>query len=135
MGRRPRIHYPGALYHFISRGNQRQTIFRDKGDYRRFQLLVEEAQRRYCFTLYAYVFMPNHFHLLVKVSSHPLSKFMQTWLYRYTRYYNRGYRKVRHLLQGRYHAIVCDQESYLLELIRYLYLNPMRAGLVRDPKG
>jgi hypothetical protein len=77
--------------------------------------------------------MPNHFHMLLQVAERPLSKAMQSLLYRYTRYYNQRYRQVGHLFQGRYKAIVCDKESYLLELVRYLHLNPVRARIVRDP--
>ncbi len=134
MGRRPRVHFPGAVYHIISRGNQRQAIFKDRGDYHQFQDFLAEAQKRYSVRLYAYVLMPNHLHLLMEVSSYPHSKVMQTLLYRYTRYYNKRHHKVGHLFQGRYRAILCDKESYLMELIRYLHLNPVRAGLVRDPK-
>jgi hypothetical protein len=77
--------------------------------------------------------MPNHFHLLIEVAEKPLSKVMQSLLYRYTRYYNQCYHQVGHLFQGRYKAIVCDKENYLLELVRYLHLNPVRARMVRDP--
>ena len=84
-------------------------------------------------TLYAYVLMPNHFHLLVEVGRVPLSKAMQVLLYRYTRRYNQRYRKSGHLFQGRYKAILCDRDNYLMELIRYLHLNPVRAGMARDP--
>jgi len=134
MGRRPRIHFAGAVYHVISRGNQRQAIFKGGSDYHQFQVFLGEAQKRYYFKLYAYVLMPNHFHLLMEVGSYPLSKVMQTLLYRYTRYYNKRHHKVGHLFQGRYRAILCDKESYLMELIRYLHLNPVRAGLVKDAK-
>jgi hypothetical protein len=77
--------------------------------------------------------MPNHFHLLLEVSRAPLSKAMQSLLYRYTHHYNQRYRKIGHLFQGRYRAILCDRDSYLMELIRYLHLNPVRARLIRDP--
>ncbi len=132
MGRRPRIHFPGGVYHVISRGNQRQAIFKSVSDYRQFQAFLGEAQKRYSFRLYAYVLMPNHFHLLMEVGSQPLSKVMQSLLYRYSRYFNKRHRKLGHLFQGRYRAILCDKENYLMELIRYLHLNPVRAGLVRD---
>jgi hypothetical protein len=79
--------------------------------------------------------MPNHFHLLLEVSRSPLSKAMQSLLYRYTRYYNRRYHKIGHLFQGRYKAILCDRDSYLMELIRYLHLNPVRAGMCKEPGG
>ena len=133
MGRRPRLHYPGAFYHVISRGNRRERIFRSQADFQHFQLLLREIKEQNGFTLYAYVLMPNHFHMLLQVAEKPLSKVMQSLLYRYTRHYNRRYRQVGHLFQGRYRAIVCDKESYLLELVRYLHLNPVRAGMVRHP--
>lgn len=135
MGRRPRLHYPGAFYHVISRGNRRQKIFQSQGDFRQFESLLREIREQTGFTLYAYVLMPNHFHLLMQVAEKPLSKVMQSLLYRYTRYYNQRYRQVGHLFQGRYKAIVCDKESYLLELVRYLHLNPVRARMVREPRG
>jgi REP-associated tyrosine transposase len=131
MSRKPRVHFPGAVYHVISRGNQKQTIFEDRNDFRQFRNFLEDAQRRFAVRLYAYVLMPNHFHLLLEVRSHPLFKLMQTLLYRYTRYFNNRHRKVGHLFQGRYRAILCDKDSYLLELVRYLHLNPVRAGLAK----
>jgi hypothetical protein len=77
--------------------------------------------------------MANHFHLLLEVGRVPLSKAMQSLLYRYTRHYNKRYHKIGHLFEGRYRAILCDRDSYLMELIRYLHLNPVRAGLINDP--
>jgi len=133
MARRARVHFPGALYHVISRGNQRQRLYKDDEDYRRFKALLGEAVKGHSLTLYAYVLMPNHFHLLLEVSRAPLSKAMQSLLYRYTRHYNHRYRKIGHLFQGRYQAILCDRDSYLMELIRYLHLNPVRARLISDP--
>lgn len=133
MARRPRVHYPGALYHVISRGNQRQQIYRDNSDYQRFETLLSEVVKRHSLTLYAYVLMSNHFHLLLEVGRSPLSKAMQVLLYRYTRRYNQRYRKSGHLFQGRYTAILCDRDNYLMELIRYLHLNPVRAGIVKEP--
>ena len=133
MARKPRIHYPGALYHVISRGNQGRRIFHDDADYRCYLQLLHEGLDRYGFRLYAYVLMPNHIHHLIEVGPPPLSKIMQNVLFRYTRYWNRRHRKVGHLFQGRYKAIVCEKETYLLELIRYIHLNPVRSKIVRDP--
>ena len=133
MARKPRIYFPGALYHVISRGNQGQRIFRDESDHQRYLQLLRAAAERYGFRLYAYVLMPNHVHHLMEVGSNPLSKIMQNILFRYTRYWNRRYRKIGHLFQGRYKAILCEKENYLLELIRYIHLNPVRSQLVRDP--
>jgi REP element-mobilizing transposase RayT len=95
---------------------------------------VSEYKAKYSFHLYAFALMKNHCHLLLEVKGVPLSKIMQVLQFRYTRYFNKRYRKVGHLFQGRYKAILCDKETYLLELTRYLHLNPVRAGMVRDPE-
>lgn len=133
MARRPRIHFPGAFYHVIVRGNQRQRIFRSTIDRSHYLELLNRYQRRYGSRLYAYVLMGNHVHLLVEASSVPLSKFMQGLQQTYTSYFNRKYKLVGHLFQGRYKALVCDRDSYLLELVRYLHLNPVRSKLANDP--
>ena len=131
MARKPRIHFPGAFYHVISRGNHRQAIFHDDADRKRYLSLLEEIPKRYGCKLYAYILMGNHIHLLIEVGGIPLSKIMQSLQFRYTQYYNRRYKKSGHLFQGRYKAILCDRESYLLELVRYIHLNAVRAGLAR----
>ncbi len=134
MARKPRVHFSGALYHVICRGNQGQQIFSDDADRRRYLDLLQEIQQRFDFRLYAYVLMDNHVHHLIEVGSTPLSKIMQSILFRYTRYWNGRYRKMGHLFQWRHKAILCDKESYLLELIRYIHLNPVRSRMVRDPR-
>jgi putative transposase len=78
--------------------------------------------------------MPNHVHLLLETGSTPLAKFMQGLQQSYTQYFNRSYRKVAHLFQGRYKAIICDKDKYLLALVRYIHLNPVRAGLAKRPE-
>lgn len=133
MARKPRVHCPGALYHVIARGNQQQDTFLDEADYRRHLDLLVSYRKRYAFTLYAYVLMSNHVHLLIEQGETPLSKVMQGLGQSYTGYYNRKYTKSGHLFQGRYKAILCDQDAYLLELVRYIHLNPMRAGMVKLP--
>jgi putative transposase len=134
MARRPRVYFPGALYHIIARGNQKQTIFFDERDFRTYLSYLSEYKTKYSFYLYAFALMKNHCHLLLEVKEVPLSKIMQVLQFRYTRYFNKRYRKVGHLFQGRYKAILCDKETYLLELVRYIHLNPVRAGVVRDPE-
>jgi REP element-mobilizing transposase RayT len=94
MARKPRIHFPGALYHVISRGNQQQKIFLDEKDLKTYLSYLSEYKIRYPFRLYAYVLMANHFHLLIEVGETSLSKIMQSLLFRYTRYFNRRYGKV-----------------------------------------
>ena len=133
MARPPRIDVPEALYHVLARGNQRRTIFRDASDYRRYSELLARYQQRHGFTLYAYVLMPNHLHLLLSPGRLPLSKTMQGLQQSYTRHFNQRHRLVGHCFQGRYKAILCQSDAYLLELVRYLHLNPVRAGLVSAP--
>ncbi len=133
MARKPRVHFPGALYHVMARGNQGQAIFKDHPDRLRYLDLLEESQRRFKYSLYAYVLMDNHVHHLIQIGQTPLAKVMQNILFRYTRYWNAKYKKNGHLFQGRYKAILCDKDSYLLELIRYLHLNPVRSKIVKDP--
>ena len=133
MARKPRIHFPGALYHVMARGNQGQAIFTDDSDRRRYLEILQESQKRYNYLVYAYVLMGNHIHHLVQIGQTPLAKVMQNILFRYTRYWNAKHKKTGHLFQGRYKAILCDKDNYLLELIRYLHLNPVRSKIVQDP--
>lgn len=133
MARKPRVHFAGALYHVMCRGNQGQSIFKDDRDRERYLDFLKESQKRFGYQLYAYVLMGNHVHHLIEIGQTPLSKVMQNILFRYTRYWNRRHKKTGHLFQGRYKAILCDKESYLLELIRYLHLNPVRSKIVGDP--
>lgn len=134
MARKPRVHFHSALYHVIARGNQRQAIFLDEKDFRTYLSYLSEYKNKHSFHLYAYALMKNHAHLLMAVEETPLSKVMQILQFRYTRYFNKRYRKVGHLFQGRYKAILCDKDAYLLELVRYIHLNPVRAGVVEDPE-
>ena len=108
-------------------------IFRDEGDYEHYRRFLTEYKKRYDVVFYAYALMPNHVHLLVEVRDTPLSRLMQALQFRYTRSFNIRYRKNGHLFQGRYKAILCERDPYLLELSAYIHLNPVRAGLVNDP--
>jgi REP element-mobilizing transposase RayT len=127
------VEYAGAFYHVICRGNQRQVIFRSDTDRKYYLERLEEYRRRYGFKVYAYVLMSNHVHMLLETGQAPLSRVMQGLQLRYTGYYNRKYKKVGHLFQGRYKAILCDRQAYLLELVRYLHLNPGRMRVAVDP--
>lgn len=133
MARKPRIEYEGAFYHILSRGVYNVDLFLDDKDYKTFLIKLQEYKQRYLFKLYAYVLMKNHFHLLVETGSTPLSKIMQGLLQSYTQYFNKRYKRWGHLFQGRYKAIICDKDSYLLELIRYIHLNPVRAKIIKNP--
>jgi putative transposase len=133
MTRKPRIHFPGALYHVIARGNRRQKIFVEDEDRETYLHLLREYKRRYGFKLYAYVLMPDHLHLLIEIQDVPLARLMQGIQFRYSRGFNVKHGKYGHLFQGRYQAIVCQKGAYLLPLSAYIHLNPVRAGLVEDP--
>jgi REP element-mobilizing transposase RayT len=133
MARKPRVEFEGALYHVMARGNQRQKIFGDDQDRRYYLERLEQYRRRYRFKIYAYVLMSNHVHLLIETGKTPLSKILQGLQLSYTQYYNRRHRTVGHLFQGRYKAILCDRDVYLLELVRYLHLNPARLKNPVDP--
>lgn len=134
MARRPRVFAPGLLYHVIVRGNQRQKTFWDKRDYQAYLERLTRYRKKFGVTCYAYCLMPNHVHLLIEGSKEPLSKFMQGLQQAYTQYFNRRHNKVGHLFQGRYHAIVCEKDEYLLALVRYIHLNPVRAKLAQKPE-
>src|SRR5215510_11894108 len=133
MARRPRVLVPGLLYHVIARGNQRQPTFLTDLDFRAYLTRLTAYRKRYGVSLLAYCLMPNHVHLLARTSEPPLSKFMQGLQQSYTQWFNRVHGKVGHLFQGRYKAIVCDRDEYLTTLVRYIHLNPVRAGLVEQP--
>jgi len=133
MSRQPRIEYPGALYHVIARGNQRRDVFHDDMDRLRYLAHLRAYKQRYVFRLYAYVLMTNHVHLLLEPQQIGLSKIMQGLHQSFTQGYNRRYGVVGHVFQGRYQAILCDRDSYLVALVRYIHLNPVRARLVDDP--
>jgi len=127
MARKPRIEFEGALYHIIARGNQRQDIFRGREDFTKYLDLLSRYKERYSFFLYAYALMTNHVHLLLETTQTPLSKILQGLQQSYTSYFNRKYSTVGHLFQGRYKAILCNKDEYLLTLIKYIHLNPLRA--------
>jgi len=133
MARKPRIEYKGALYHVITRGNQRQKIFKDKDDYLKYLEVLTHYKEQYSFYLYAYLLMSNHVHLLIETQEIPLSKILQGINQKYTMYFNWRYRTVGHLFQGRYKALLCDRDEYLLSLIKYIHLNPVRAKITETP--
>jgi putative transposase len=134
MARRPRLFAAGVLYHVIVRGNQRQKTFTAESDYQAYIERLARYRKKYDYVLHAYCLMPNHVHLLVESSAHPLAKLMQGLQQSYSQYFNRKHRKTGHVFEGRYKAILCQKDEYLLQLIRYIHLNPVRAGMVRSPE-
>lgn len=134
MARKARVEVAGGLYHVITRGNNRQTIFHCSDDYRKFISLLEVQKYKLPFFLYAYCLMSNHVHLLIERQADLVARIMHRVLTGYSQYYNRRYQKVGHLLQGRHKAILCESDRYLAELVRYIHLNPVRARMVRRPE-
>jgi len=126
MARPLRIQYPGAYYHVTCRGNERREIFRDDSDRRKFLELLARSLEVYCVTLFVYVLMPNHFHLVLRTLKANLSEFMRHFNICYTMAFNWAHGRVGHLYQGRYKAFLIDAESHLLEVSRYTHLNPVR---------
>ncbi len=133
MPRRPRIHQPGGLYHVILRGNNGQRVFSGDYGYKVFLSLLTEGTKRFGYRLHAFCLMPNHVHLAVQVGEQPLSKAMQNAGFRHALRTNRLQGSTGHLFQGRYKAILVADTAYALELVRYIHLNPVRAGLAADP--
>lgn len=134
MARPLRIEYEGALYHVTARGNARGAIFRDDSDRTAFLAILGRIVERSNWLCHAYCLMGNHYHLLIETPDGNLSAGMRQLNGVYTQTFNRRHARVGHLLQGRYKAILVDRDSYLLELSRYIVLNPVRAKMVKHPK-
>jgi len=134
MARAMRIEFPGAVYHITSRGNDRRDIFQDDNDRRRFLELLGEVARRFGWIVTAYTLMTNHFHLVIETPTPTLSRGMQWLNGSYAAWFNRQHGRWGHLLGDRFHAFLVEKESYYLELLRYVVLNPVRAKLVERPE-
>lgn len=134
MARPLRIEYSGAVYHVTSRGNARADIFADSADRQTFLLLLESVVHRFNWICHAYCLMDNHYHLLTETPDGNLSMGMRHLNGVYTQSFNRRHKRVGHVFQGRFKAVIVEKESHLLELCRYVVLNPVRAGMVSDPK-
>ena len=134
MARPLRIEFPGALYHVTSRGNASQRVFRDDEDRELFLATLAWVVERFGWRCHAYCLMDNHIHLLIDTPQPNLSRGMRQLNGVYTQRFNRRHGKVGHLFQGRYKAILVEKEGYLLELARYIVLNPVRAKMVKTPE-
>lgn len=134
MPRRPRLHLEGGFYHLIARGDNKETIFQDPKDYSSYLSLLDKYIPLNGAVLHGYVLMPNHIHLILQAGARPLSKLMQVVQQTYTQGFNKRYERVGHVFQGRYKAFLIDEESYLLALIRYIHLNPVRANICATPE-
>src|SRR6218665_1784982 len=129
MARPLRVEFAGALYHVMARGNAREPIYRDDEDRQGFLECLERACDRFGWVLWAYCLMDNHYHLLIETRRATLSRGMREVNGVYTQAFNRRHRRVGHVLQGRYKALLVERDTYLLEVSRYIVLNPVQAGI------
>lgn len=133
MGRPLRLEFAGAIYHVTSRGDRQEAIFRNDGDRHAWQRILASVCARFNWNIHAFCQMGNHYHMVVETLSGTLSRGMRQLNGEYTRRFNFRNATVGHLFQGRYKAILVQRQTYLLELSRYVVLNPVRAGMVATP--
>lgn len=131
MARKTRVEVNGGLYHVMARGNRREPIFFEEEDRAKLMSGLARARAELDTEVHAFALMTNHLHLVLRRRHETIGRFMHLLLFRYARHVNRRHGLVGHVFQGRYKALLCDDESYLLRLVRYVHWNPMRAGLCR----
>jgi len=134
MARPLRIEYAGAVYHITSRGNARQRVFVDDADRTAFFEILAKAMDRFNWLCHAYCLMGNHYHLLIETVDPTLARGMRLLNGTFTQAFNRRHGRAGHVLQGRFKGILVEKEGHLLELARYVVLNPVRAGVVKHPR-
>ena len=134
MARPLRIEYPGAYYHITSRGNEQKDVFKSQKDREKFLSYLESATERYGAVIHIWCLMNNHYHLLLETPHGNLSQIMRHINGAYTTYFNIKRKRAGHLFQGRYKAILVEADEYVVELSRYIHLNPVRAGAVERPE-
>ena len=134
MPRKARIDAPGALHHIIVRGIEKRDIFLDDTDRYNFLDRLEKVLLETNTTCLAWALLPNHFHILLRTGTYPLATVMRRLLTGYAMNFNRRHDRVGKLFQNRYKSILCQENSYLLELVRYIHLNPLRAAIIAEAK-
>ena len=135
MARPLRLEFAHALYHVTSRGDRREDIYVDDADREAWLAVLAQVCTRFNWTVHAYCLMSNHYHLLVETPDANLSAGMRQLNGVYTQHVNRRHGRVGHVYQGRFKAIIVQKDAYLIELARYVVLNPVRASMVADAKG
>jgi len=135
MTRQARIDAPGALHHIICRGIELRQIFADDSDRDHFVERLANVLLETSTGCFAWALIPNHFHLLIRTGDAPVSMIMRRLLTSYALHYNRRHRRSGHLFQNRYKSILCQEDPYFLELVRYIHLNPVRANIISDFRG
>jgi REP element-mobilizing transposase RayT len=134
MPRAERIWFPGAIYHIIQRGNDQNEIYKEDRDFIWFLKTVMKVKKDIAFKVYCYVLMSNHYHMTVETSDTHISDIMHAINSTYAIRFNQKYNRKGHVFQGRFKGLLVDKENYLMELSRYIHLNPVKAGLVEKPE-
>ncbi|MDD4113882.1 MAG: transposase [Herbinix sp.] len=133
ISRKERVWYEGAIYHIVTRGNNKQKIFLCNEDYWQYMNYMRRINVIYPFKLYSYCLMSNHVHLQIATNNIEIWTIMRGINWRYSKYFNAKYEKVGHLFQNRYHSELIEDEAYLLQTSKYIHLNPVKAGIVDKP--
>lgn len=133
MPRGPRFIFQNAFYHVFNRGINKQNIFLSNEDYFFFLKKLKELKTKYDHSIYAYCLMPNHFHISIQTRKNPISKIMSSLATSYSMYFNRTHQHFGPLFQNRFKSILVENDSYFLKLSQYIYLNPIKAGLTKNP--
>jgi REP element-mobilizing transposase RayT len=128
-----RISYAGAYYHIIMRGNNKSVVFTEDEDFQQYLLFFGECLTEFELVVYAYALMTNHIHIFLKTMKPNLSEFMMKLNLEYTKYFNKKYHRSGHLFETRFKSKLVQKDKYFLALIRYIHLNPVKAGIVSDP--
>jgi REP element-mobilizing transposase RayT len=134
MSRQGRLHLEGGIYHVIQRGIERRELFKNDSDREEFIKRLIESLKYSGHKCYGWALMPNHFHLVIRTGTKKVSDLMMKLSTSYALYFNKKYARSGYLYQGRYKSILCQEDSYLMELIRYVHLNPLRARIVKDTR-
>src|SRR5512137_282677 len=132
MARALRLELAGGLYHVTSRGDRREDIFLDDADRLAWLEVFAQTCKRFNWVCHAWCLMGNHYHIVIETIEGNLAQGMRHLNGVYTQTFNRTHQRVGHVFQGRYKAVIVEKDSYLLELARYVVLNPLRAGMVKD---
>jgi putative transposase len=135
MARPLRIEYEGAVYHVISRGNENQSIYRNDSDRLLFFKILDDVVKKFNWLVHAYCLMRNHYHLVIETVDATLSRGMRQLNGVYTQAFNNKHKRAGHLYQGRFKSILIQKDNHLLEVCRYIVLNPVKAGIVHIPEG
>ena len=133
MPRYARLTAPNLFYHIFNRGIEKKPIFKKSHDYTKFLDFLKRYKVQFDWNVYCYCLMPNHFHLLIQTKNDSLGEIMQSLQTAYGVYFNKNYQRVGPVFSGRYKSIICQKDEYLMQVSKYIHLNPVKAGLVKTP--